>query len=128
MKAYIRERVWHKFKKHCAYCGCNLEYKKMQVDHVKPLYRNDNLKTLEAWEVERGKDEESNYNPSCARCNRWKSTFSVEMFRQEIMKQTARLKRDNAGYRLAIDFGQIIEPVNSYIVFYFERFDDYKNK
>ena len=76
-KKEIRERVWKKYDCHCAYCGKMIQYKDMQVDHIKPLYRNDSVDDLIVWGVERGKDEESNYNPSCARCNRWKSTFSL---------------------------------------------------
>lgn len=116
----IRIRVWEKFDKKCAYCGCDLEYNKMQVDHVKPLYRNDKVETLEVWGIERGKDEESNYFPACARCNRWKSTFSVEMFREQIQKQTFRLFRDSSQYRMALDYNLIIET-NQSVVFWFEQ-------
>ena len=43
----IRERVWKKYDCHCAYCGKIIQYRDMQVDHIKPLYRNDNVETLE---------------------------------------------------------------------------------
>ena len=33
----IRMTVYQKCHGHCAYCGCDLEYKDMQVDHVVPL-------------------------------------------------------------------------------------------
>lgn len=33
----IRMTVYQKCNGHCAYCGCNLEYRDMQVDHVIPL-------------------------------------------------------------------------------------------
>ena len=58
IKKHIRERVWNKYGKKCAYCGKELDYSKMQVDHIKPLYRNDNVKTLEVWGVKRGGNEE----------------------------------------------------------------------
>lgn len=29
----VRQKVYDKFKGHCAYCGCKLKYKEMQVDH-----------------------------------------------------------------------------------------------
>ena len=119
----IREEIWYKYGKKCAYCGSNLEYKKMQVDHIKPLYRNDNVKTLEVWGVERGGNDIDNLKPSCARCNRWKSTFSLEQFREEISKQCERLKRDSSQYRMAIDYGLIKETDNK-IVFWFETFGD----
>ena len=33
-----RQQVYEKCAGHCAYCGCGLEYKAMQVDHMKPLH------------------------------------------------------------------------------------------
>ena len=32
-----RMKVYEKCKGYCAYCGCALEYKDMQVDHVNPI-------------------------------------------------------------------------------------------
>ena len=32
-----RIQIYDKCNRRCAYCGCDLEYKDMQVDHVKPL-------------------------------------------------------------------------------------------
>jgi len=126
IKKEIRVKVWNKFDCKCAYCGCDLEYNKMQVDHVKPLYRNDKVETLEVWGVERGENEESNYYPSCARCNRWKSTFSIEQFRNEIQQQLIRLKRDSSNYRMALDYNMIVE-YNKPIEFFFERWEKIKN-
>lgn len=34
-----RREIYNKCKGHCAYCGCELEYRDMQVDHVIPLRR-----------------------------------------------------------------------------------------
>ena len=34
----IRIKVWEKYNHHCAYCGCKLEYKDMQVDHIDSVY------------------------------------------------------------------------------------------
>jgi 5-methylcytosine-specific restriction endonuclease McrA len=36
-----REEVYNKCSGHCAYCGKEITIKQMQVDHIKPLYRND---------------------------------------------------------------------------------------
>lgn len=30
----VREKVYQKYNGHCAYCGCELQYKDMQVDHI----------------------------------------------------------------------------------------------
>lgn len=32
-----RMAIYKKTNGHCAYCGCELEYKDMQVDHVIPI-------------------------------------------------------------------------------------------
>lgn len=34
-----RIAVWEKYNKHCAYCGKEIEYKQMQIDHIEPLLR-----------------------------------------------------------------------------------------
>lgn len=51
----IRMTVYQKCNGHCAYCGCNLEYRDMQVDHVIPL---------NGWS-EQGTDTVDNMLPNC---------------------------------------------------------------
>ena len=34
----IRQQVYDKYNGRCAYCGCKLEYKDMQVDHIESVY------------------------------------------------------------------------------------------
>ena len=115
-----REEVYNKCSGHCAYCGVNITMKQMQVDHVKPLYRNDNVTTLEVWGVERGTNNIENLLPSCARCNRWKSTYSLEMFREVIQKSIERLERDTPNFRLAKDYG-LLNVTKNKVIFYFEK-------
>jgi 5-methylcytosine-specific restriction endonuclease McrA len=119
-KKINRQEVYDKYGGHCAYCGKEITFKQMQVDHIKPLYRNDNVTTLEVWGVERGTDEMDNLNPSCARCNRWKSTFCLETFRKEIESQVERLNNYNNNYRMAKDYGLVSEN-NNKVIFYFEK-------
>lgn len=119
-KTLIRKRIWNKYGCKCSYCGNPVELKKMQIDHIEPIYRGYSDDELERVNIERGKDEESNYNPSCRRCNRWKGTFSLEQFRKEIELQTERLKRDSSAFRMAFDYNRIIikhQPV----IFWFEQ-------
>jgi hypothetical protein len=119
-KKIDRQEVYNKCSGHCAYCGVEITIKQMQVDHIKPLYRNDKVETLEAWGVERGTDEMDNLNPSCSRCNKWKSTFSLEMFRTIVEKSIDRMERDTPNFRLARDYGLIeVKPIK--VVFYFEK-------
>ncbi|MFT9078077.1 HNH endonuclease [Ethanoligenens sp.] len=39
----MRRKIYEKTAGHCAYCGCNLQYEDMQVDHVKSLYGEDDV-------------------------------------------------------------------------------------
>lgn len=36
-----RLAVYDKCNHRCAYCGCELEYKDMQVDHIEAVYLNE---------------------------------------------------------------------------------------
>ena len=103
----IRKRVYEKYNGHCAYCGCELEYKDMQVDHITPLYWHGGENSLE------------NYMPACRMCNFYKSTMTVEKFRQNIQTLHDRLERSFI-YRLAKRYGIITEHKDQ-IVFYFEK-------
>lgn len=38
-----RKKLYEKYNHRCAYCGCELEYKDMQIDHVKSVYRNNDI-------------------------------------------------------------------------------------
>lgn len=101
-----REEVHKKYKGHCAYCGCNLEYKDMQVDHLiaKRVGGNDEIK---------------NYMPACRMCNFYKDTFSIEEFRENIKTVSERLEREFI-YRLAKKYGAVEEKEDD-IKFYFEK-------
>lgn len=103
----IREQVYQMFDGHCAYCGCKLEYKDMQVDHVISVYGND------------GSNDIANLMPSCRMCNFYKSTFSIEVFRKHLETLHERLQKPFI-YRLALKYGLITECKDK-VVFYFEK-------
>lgn len=67
-----RKLVYQMYDGRCAYCGCKLELKDMQVDHFNSIYAYD------------GKNELENYMPSCRQCNFYKSTGTIEQFRQNL--------------------------------------------
>jgi hypothetical protein len=125
IKKEIREKIWIKYDKHCAYCGVKLEYKQMQVDHIEAFWHSGTEEDCKRWKVTKGKHEEDNFNPSCVRCNRWKSTFTIEHFRHEIQQQLLRLQRDSSNYRMALDYEMITEN-NKPIEFFFERWENLK--
>lgn len=117
MKKSERIQVYQKFDGHCAYCGKELEYKDMQVDHIKPLQRGHvyNKKN-------RGLDEMDNYNPSCRACNFRKRTLTIEQFRQELKRQCTGIIQRSFQVRQSMDYG-LLEYHDKPIIFYFERFN-----
>ena len=112
----VRKQVYEKYGGHCAYCGCNLEYKDMQVDHIEPLYVHEK-------EYASGKagflDDAENLMPACRACNFYKSTYSIEEFRERIETMKDRLKKMFI-YRLALKYG-IVEEKSGKVEFFFEK-------
>lgn len=103
-----REEVYKKYDGHCAYCGCELEYKEMQVDHFAPYYLfGDNTQM-------------SNLMPACRQCNFRKGTLTIEKFRKEVELTAERLRRDNFMFRLAEKYS-IVNVNTDPIKFYFEK-------
>ena len=106
----IRMTVYQKCEGHCAYCGCSLEYKDMQVDHVIPL---------NGWS-EQGTDTVDNMLPACRSCNHYKSRSTLEGFRKMVSAMPDTLMRDSNTYKNAVRFGLVI-PNKKPVVFYFEK-------
>lgn len=102
-----RQEVYKKCGGHCAYCGCDLAYKDMQVDHVDAVARG-------------GEDNMGNWLPACRPCNYYKSTLSLDDFRECIRRWPMTLARDSVTYRNAVRFG-VVQPRPHKVVFYFER-------
>ena len=103
----IRLQVYEKYNGHCAYCGCKLELKDMQVDHMESLY----------WHG--GADEIGNYMPACRMCNFYKSTFPLEEFRNRIETIPKRIDKEFT-YRFAKRYG-IVQEIEEPVKFYFEK-------
>lgn len=112
--------VWNKYNKRCAYCGHKLEYDKMQVDHITPLFRGTTQKELDWYGRVKGVNHLDNYNPSCASCNSSKSTFTIEQWRFEINQKQERLLRDSSTFRLLKRFN-LVKLNKNKVVFYFEK-------
>lgn len=105
-----RMTVYEKMQGHCAYCGCELKYEDMQVDHVIPL---------NGWK-EQGTDTLDNMLPACRSCNAYKHRMPVEAFRKMVENMPRTLMRDCTTYRNAVRFG-LVTPNEHPVVFYFER-------
>jgi len=118
-----RQKVLDKYNGHCAYCGCEITQKTMQVDHIKNQHGFWIGK--KGYQVHKGiKDDTDingidNLNPACAVCNKWKSTFSIEDFRYEISEQINRAEKTSANFRMAKRYG-LIQVLDKPIKFYFE--------
>jgi 5-methylcytosine-specific restriction endonuclease McrA len=108
----MRQQVYEKYGGHCAYCGRQIEYKEMQVDHIEPqrLF----------WAYEKGyADRIENLNPSCRRCNHYKRASSLKTFRRLLLTLHERVQ---AQYicKVAEDYGIIkVEPWDG--KFFYER-------
>lgn len=104
----IRELVYNKFDGHCAYCGCKIELKDMQIDHIKSK-RNG------------GSDDIENLYPSCRACNFYKDTCSIEEFRGDFrLKGLIERLRKTFIFRLAEKYG-MVETKEWDKKFYFEK-------
>lgn len=105
-----REFVYKKCNGHCAYCGCELRYKDMQVDHLIPL---------NGW-IEQGEDTIENMMPSCRSCNNYKRNSQLEGFRKMLENMPYALMRDSVTYKNAVRYGLVI-PNPHNVKFYFEK-------
>lgn len=114
----VREQVYQKYNGHCAYCGCEISYKEMQVDHIKSVY------STEEKPCDEDVNDIGNLMPSCRMCNFYKSTFTIEGFRTQLGKIPERLNKLFI-FKLACKYG-LVEPKRKEIKFYFEDFKDYE--
>lgn len=73
----LRVRVYKKYAGRCAYCGKQIKYEDMQVDHRQPVYLG-------------GDNSFTNLLPACRSCNFYKASYNVDEFRQQIGLITAR--------------------------------------
>lgn len=101
-----RMEVYEKYGGHCAYCGRAIQYKDMQIDHIKAKYNG-------------GTEDTENLNPSCRRCNHYKRTAGIETFRKMLKTLHERTQKIYIN-KVAEDYGIItVEPWDG--VFYFEK-------
>jgi 5-methylcytosine-specific restriction endonuclease McrA len=106
MKKELRLKIWRKYDCKCAYCGQELAYKEMQVDHIEAKYLG-------------GSDEIDNYNPSCRQCNFYKNTFDIDGFRKRLSTIIERIQKPFI-VRLAMKYGIVsFKPFGG--KFYFEK-------
>ena len=110
----MRQLIYNKYNGHCAYCGCELEYKDMQVDHILAVGRG-------------GGNELENLLPACRQCNYDKHKKSIEGFRNRISKDLYKSLERVFVYRLAKKYNLIKEELRT-VKFYFEQLEDENNQ
>lgn len=109
--------VYDKYNHKCAYCGCDLEYKDMQIDHIKSVYVNSDIHSYMTEEEMYSLD---NLLPTCRQCNFYKSTMDLETFRNRLTTTLMFNLQKTFQYRLALKYGLIEEHIEP-ITFYFEK-------
>ena len=122
--AYIpkkkRVKVYQKYNGHCAYCGKEIEYKDMQVDHLEPQTYNSAIgRDLNGDLVYPDIHALSNLMPSCRRCNHYKRANSLNMFRGMIDTLHERITNFYIA-KVALDF-EVMEFHEFDGLFYFEK-------
>lgn len=111
-----RIALYDRYNHKCAYCGCDMEYKDMQVDHIKSVYANADIKQIMS------EDElyaEDNLLPTCRQCNFYKSSMNIELFRQRLTGTLMQNLQKTFQYRLALKYGLIEEHIKP-VKFYYE--------
>lgn len=109
----LREQVYQKYNGHCAYCGCELKIKDMQVDHILSVARAKWIKD------ELDLNNIDNLMPSCRSCNYYKDTCSIETFRKNLSTLMERVRKQYI-FRLAEKYG-MVQEMNWDGKFYFEK-------
>lgn len=115
----MRLQIWEKYNHHCAYCGCDLKYEEMQVDHIESVY----ISSMKNQCKDTQNDEIDNLMPSCRMCNYYKSVGGIGSFRRNLQETLMRNVRRPFDYRLAVKYGLVVEEVKP-IKFYFEQFKE----
>lgn len=132
MKASERIRVYDKYSGKCAYCGCDIEYKKMHVDHKEPIRRRQKWDKVNSKWIPDGCDNPEadcfeNYMPACASCNIQKHSMDLEGFRESIQQFINSLNSYHNQYKFAKRYG-LIEETGNQVQFYFEKYILYEKE
>lgn len=123
-----REKIYLKYSGKCAYCGCDITIKQMQIDHIIPqkdflhyIKNRVRIPYFLTHLTELDVNNDDNLNPACIVCNKWKSSHDLELFRSELFEQIKRLNDYSSNYRIAKRYGLLEEKLKP-IKFHFEQF------
>lgn len=124
-----RQIIFNKYGGKCSYCGCQLT-KSFHVDHLEAIYRSKKLVGYSIFDkskvyedtTKNELDNIDNMMPSCVSCNLYKSTYTLDQFREQLGLLTDRLNKRTCIYKLARRYG-LIQETNIEVKFYFETFE-----
>ena len=127
-----RAELRMKFGGRCAYCGCELPEKGWHADHVEAVLRKSEqcmkaaakgiFKLKATGEFYRPEaDRLDNLFPACAPCNLLKTSYSLEMFRNQVSLQVERCRKSSMNFRTAERFG-LVQVTDKPVVFWFEQY------
>jgi len=91
----------------CGYCGIKLK-KRFHIDHIVPFCKDGSSCNIE------------NLLAACPTCNRFKSSMTLNQFRNELSRQVERAEKYSVNFRMARKFGLISVKRKAKIKFYFE--------
>uniref|UniRef100_A0A6M3JD53 Putative homing endonuclease n=1 Tax=viral metagenome TaxID=1070528 RepID=A0A6M3JD53_9ZZZZ len=123
-ESQMRLKVYQKYDGHCAYCGKEIRFKDMQVDHLEPIHRIGEWKSgkyVYTGKMEKPENDTiDNMMPACRSCNYYKSSCTLQEFRDWRMKDIHKRIMKIYIAKVAIDYGIItITPFDG--KFYFEK-------
>jgi len=101
-----RQLIIEKYDYHCAYCGCEITLKTMQVDHKTSIHIG-------------GTNDIENLMPACRLCNHYKRAETLETFRGYIVDMLRKLEKVYI-FRVSEKYGMINWKKWDGL-FYFER-------
>ena len=119
----VRMAVYNKYHGHCAYCGKEIDFSEMQVDHVTgygAAFYGTNTEKVQQMISDGSINDIDNLLPSCRKCNYYKGPWDIEGLRQRIKEELEHTCRQSFATQLAIQYGMIeYYPWDG--KFYFER-------
>lgn len=99
-----RMAVYEKYGGHCAYCGCEIDYKDMQVDHAVPVNGGPQSDLMLR---EGTMNNTDNLMPACRQCNFYKEASDIENFRWKIREVLQHSCINTFQARLGMKYGII---------------------
>lgn len=121
-----RQKIHEKYNGRCAYCGCEITIKEMQVDHVIPqsnFYWHTRANNYFVPDFLKHVDEVNhpdNLMPTCRACNFYKGEFSLSTFRNQLATTLKANIEKPFQFRLGLKYG-MVEIKEWDRKFYFEK-------